>query len=472
MTPRAACSALVLGVALLFTSAPARADEDPLERGPELGLALDLAAALGLDDETLALGVGQAASLALLVRPHPVISLAVGAQAFALYGDGPIAWIGTRTGLRFHWGELVGFEPDAWIEVSHVYGFSSAIARHGIDFGLGLAFPLYEAVAAGPFVRVEWIEDPDGTPVWLLALGLTVAGWPARSGASAPPGWVSRARPPRYVAPRNAPEAALRPRASLGAPFLLPDMELFGVHAIDDDHRDLVGFGGGITAAVEVPIVPWLGVHAGIAGMAVELQSGTPAAWAGTRLGLRFHWTAAAGIEGDGWIDAHHAYGVSGGIATHGADFGIGYAFDVLAYLRMGPMARVSVLHDPGAGPAVLLAAGLSISVRPPERGPGNHDGDEYLDREDRCAEVPSGPHRDADNPGCPLLDRDGDGVPDDRDRCDTEPAGDEPDPRFPGCPRRDRDGDGVPDDHDFCPDVAGTGSGDPLRDGCPIGAY
>src|SRR5690606_8998248 len=51
VTRRAAWAALSV---VLFASAPARADDDPLERGPEVGLSLDLSAALGLDDETLA----------------------------------------------------------------------------------------------------------------------------------------------------------------------------------------------------------------------------------------------------------------------------------------------------------------------------------------------------------------------------------------------------------------------------------
>ncbi len=461
-----------LALLVLLAAAPARAD-DHETRGPEVGLALDLAASLGLDDQTFALGVGQAASFALLVRPHPLFSISLGGHAFALYGDGPIAWFGTREGVRLHWGELFGIDPDAWIEVSHIYGLSGPIARHGLDFGLGIAFPLFEAVAAGPSLRFQFIEDPDGTPVWLLMIGLTVTGWPGRSSADAPRSWVSRARPTRYVAPTNAREAAERPPpVNLGHAFLLPDIELFLVHALDDDHRDSIGFGGGATAAVELPIVSWLGVHAGVTGMAVEAQSGSPVAWAGTRLGLRFHWTDAAHVEGDGWIDAHHVYGVSGGISTHGADVGIGYAFDLLAYLRVGPMVRLTVLTDPGADAALLLSGGVSVTIRPPAPGPGNTDGDRYLDREDRCTEARAGHVEDGTNAGCPLLDRDADGVPDDRDRCDTEPAGEDPDPQHPGCPLRDGDGDGVVDRHDFCPTIPAGESRDPLRDGCPVGAY
>lgn len=465
---RAAAGLAALAVALAAGQARAD-DEEP--RGPEVGIALDLAASIGLDEQTLALGLGQSASLALLVRPHPYVSLAAGAHAFAFYGDGAIASFGTRAGLRLHWGELLRIDPDAWLEVSHVYGLSGSIARHGIDFGVGLAFELFDAVSAGPSVRVQWIEDPDGTPVWILLFGLTVVGWPGRSGAGAPDAWVSRARPPDYVPPRNAAEAPAA-RRDPGRAWLLPDIEIFGVHAVDDDHRDTVGFGGGASAAVDFLLVPWLGVHAGVTGMAVQLQSGAPAAWAGTRLGMRFHWTEAAGIEGDGWIDAHHVYGVSGGISTHGADVGIGYSFDVFAYLRLGPMVRLTIMTDPGAGPAMMLSAGVSVSIRPPTRGPGNQDGDEYLDRDDRCTEARAGHRQDVNNPGCPLLDRDGDGVPDDRDECDTEPAGEEPDPRHPGCPLRDRDGDGVPDDHDFCVDVPAGEERDPLRDGCPIGEF
>ncbi|MCZ7682195.1 MAG: hypothetical protein M5U28_26750 [Sandaracinaceae bacterium] len=199
-------AALLAALSVALVAQSARADDEET-RGPEVGIALDLAASLGLDEQTLALGLGQTASLALLVRPHPYVSLAAGAHAFAFYGDGAIAWFGTRAGLRLHWGEMLSIDPDAWLEVSHVYGLSGSIARHGVDFGIGLAFELFDAVSAGPSVRVQWIEDPDGTPVWILLFGLTVVGWPGRSGGGAPDAWVSRARPPTYVAPRNTADA-------------------------------------------------------------------------------------------------------------------------------------------------------------------------------------------------------------------------------------------------------------------------
>lgn len=457
---------LVLALLVLAGSAVARAD-DP--RPPEVGLALDLAGAVGLDDETFGIGAGQSASLALLVRPHPVISIAGGAHIFALYGERPLAFFGTRLGLRLHWGELFGIDPDAWLEVSHVYGLSGPVVRHGLDFGIGIAFSLFDAVAAGPSIRVQWIDDPDGTDVWILLFGLTIVGWPGRPD-DAPEGWVSRARAPRHVTATSFEEAHARAPAPPARPWLLPDIELFGVHGVDDDHRDAIGFGGGATAAVDFPIVSWLGVHAGVTGMVLTAQSANPVAWAGTRLGLRLHWTDAAHLEGDGWLDAHHVYGVSGGVATHGADVGAGYAFDVTSFLRIGPAVRLTILTDPGAGPAMMLSIGLSASIRPPQAGPGNTDGDTFLDRDDRCHQTEVGRRGDRENPGCPIVDRDADGVPDDQDLCDSEPAGADPDPARRGCPLRDRDGDGVVDAHDFCPEVSATGdASDPLRDGCPF---
>ncbi len=437
----------------------------------EVGLALDLSVALGLDPESSSLGVGQGASLSLLLRPHPLVSLAAGGHMFALYGEGPVAWFGTRAGLRLHWGELFGWEPDAWLEVNHIWGLSGSITRHGLDAGLGVAFSFFDALSAGPSVHVQYIDDPDGTPVWVLSLGLSIVGWPGRPSDDAPEPWVSRARAPHYVPPRTLAQARARPRRRVDRSWILPDIELFGVHGVDDAHRDDIGFGGGATASLEIPFLTWLGVHAGVTGMAISAQSGNAGAWAGTHLGLRFHWTDVAQIEGDGWIDAHHVYGVSGGVTTHGADVGLGYAFDVASFLRIGPMARLTMLTDPATDPALLLSIGVSVTMRQATPGPGNLDGDAQLDREDHCGEIEEGMLEDPDNPGCPLLDRDGDGVRDDRDLCSTEPAGADPDPNLLGCPLRDRDDDGVPDAYDFCPELqAGPDGGDPLRDGCPLG--
>ena len=460
---------IALAAATAITADPGLAHAQ--DRDPEVGLVLDLSAVVGLDPESTSLGVGQGASLAALFRPHPLISLAVGGHMFALYGEGPVAWFGTRMGLRFHWGELLGLEQDAWLEINHIWGLSGSVSRHGLDVGLGLAFPFFDALYAGPSVHLQYIDDPDGTPVWILSLGLSIVGWPGRSSDDAPPSYVSSARHPHYVPPRNNEEAQARPMVSRGQAWILPDIELVGLHGVDDSHRDDIGFGGGASASVEFPFLTWLGVHAGVTGMAISAQAGSPAAWAGTHVGLRFHWTDLAQVEGDGWIDAHHVYGVSGGISTHGADVGIGYAFDVLSFLRVGPVVRLTILTDPGTDPAMLLSVGVSVTMRQPEPGPGNVDGDFLLDREDHCGEIGEGMVEDPENPGCPLLDRDGDGVPDDRDRCDTEPMGSEPDPEQPGCPLRDRDGDGVVDVHDFCMDLGVDADvGDPLRDGCPEG--
>ena len=467
--PMSARCAGLIAVAVVLLVSPSRARADAGMDDPEVGLHLDLGAIVGLDAETLAMGLGQTATLSVVVRPHRVISITAGAQMFAMYGQGPVAWFGMREGLRLHWGSFIdGFEPDAWIELNHIFGLSGPVARHGLDVGLGIGFPLFEALYAGPSVHLIYTDDPDGTPVWAVTIGLSITGWPARPSFGAPEAWRSRAQRPDYVPPENLRRARTRRRPSGIA--LLPYVELFGMHALDDDHRDEIGFGGGASASVEFPFVNWIGAHAGVMGMAISAQVGRPAAWAGTQFGLRFHWTPLAGVEGDGWIDAHHIYGVSGGVTTHGADVGLGYSFDVASFLRIGPSVRGVLLTDPDSDPAMILAIGVVISMKPPEPGPGNADGDFTLDRRDACREVQEGEEEDPLNPGCPVLDRDRDGVPDNEDLCDTEPAGDDPDPDRLGCPLRDRDGDGVPDIHDFCPDTAPTGERDPLRDGCARG--
>lgn len=89
-----------------------------------------------------------------------------------------------------------------------------------------------------------------------------------------------------------------------------------------------------------------------------------------------------------------------------------------------------------------------------PKQGPGDLDGDGFLDPDDKCIDVPGvAPH------GCPIGDRDNDGFKDDVDKCPDTP-GVAPD----GCPIPDTDGDGFKDDVDKCVDEPGV-----EPDGCPI---
>ena len=106
------------------------------------------------------------------------------------------------------------------------------------------------------------------------------------------------------------------------------------------------------------------------------------------------------------------------------------------------------------------VGATLGVSFMFGGRPPRDRDADGVLDRDDRCAETPSGA-RVGPN-GCPL-DTDSDGVFDGIDRCPDTPRGAGVDAR--GCPE-DADQDGVPNVTDRCPDTAEGAVVD--AQGCP----
>jgi outer membrane protein OmpA-like peptidoglycan-associated protein len=99
-----------------------------------------------------------------------------------------------------------------------------------------------------------------------------------------------------------------------------------------------------------------------------------------------------------------------------------------------------------------------------------DRDGDDVLDVDDACPDVPGDHSSDPSRNGCPLVsDSDLDGVPDGQDACPTVPGVASTDPAKHGCPvAGDRDGDGVIDRDDDCPDVRGVASAVPGQNGCP----
>ncbi len=106
----------------------------------------------------------------------------------------------------------------------------------------------------------------------------------------------------------------------------------------------------------------------------------------------------------------------------------------------------------------LVVSAGLQFHFG---RGSKDADLDGVRDRDDLCADTPSGALVDTD--GCPS-DSDGDGVLDGLDTCDDTPDGAVIDDT--GCPV-DTDGDGVYDGLDTCP---GTLEGAVIDDaGCPV---
>ncbi|MEM9194599.1 MAG: thrombospondin type 3 repeat-containing protein [Myxococcota bacterium] len=192
----------------------------------------------------------------------------------------------------------------------------------------------------------------------------------------------------------------------------------------------------------------------------------------GSQLGFRVHWTRWFDLPGDGWIDAHHTFGRSGGVNRHGIDWATGYEFQFTRLLGLGPYLRFQYVPDPGQNDPVLLMAGITANLMPLARTQStlpDEDLDGVPDERDVCPEIPFGEYMDTSNEGCPARDRDRDGLLDPVDACPSESMwpypGDEPD----GCPLPDADGDGVPDEFDACPETFAPDGGDALREGCAV---
>ncbi len=281
-------------------------------------------------------------------------------------------------------------------------------------------------------------------------------------------------------------------------------------HTLDPHNGNLFGFGAGGALYLEINPHPLIGFHLG--GSALWLsreQSSDAATWYGGRAGLRFHWghLLSPTSMSDGWLDAHYAFGVSGGIARSGFDIGLGYEIGFARSFRAGPMVRLQWASDPRSDDPLLLTFGLSVGIlgdrasresgRTPDsdrdgvNDPDDHcpaepmgatpdptrrgcpardtDSDGVSDSQDICPTVPAGAHSDTARRGCPAQDTDADGVVDGSDLCPTTPAGGHPDPARPGCPAADQDSDGVFDSDDQCPTVPAGARPDPRRRGCPV---
>jgi OOP family OmpA-OmpF porin len=150
-----------------------------------------------------------------------------------------------------------------------------------------------------------------------------------------------------------------------------------------------------------------------------------------------------------------------GGDVDAAMHFGGGVKFYInrLLALRIDVRDNVTAKHlvDNGRTHHVEVLLGLSILLnrrKPVPKLDVDSDGDGFLDRLDKCVQVPG-----ISPDGCPPpapVDTDGDGFFDPDDNCVDVP-GTAPD----GCP--DSDGDGFKDPVDKCPQVAGI-----VPDGCP----
>ena len=157
---------------------------------------------------------------------------------------------------------------------------------------------------------------------------------------------------------------------------------------------------------------------------------------------------------------------------------GVGFEFNIVPALALGPVFRVTDVFQPSPSPprsvqypydAVYWSAGVSLTARvPPEREIIDTDCDTVIDPEDVCPTVPQGARHDPRRAGCPVPDSDGDFVVDPDDVCPAIPEGDFPDVGRMGCPDPDNDHDAVLNAEDRCPNLPKGDIPDPQRPGCP----
>ena len=140
---------------------------------------------------------------------------------------------------------------------------------------------------------------------------------------------------------------------------------------------------------------------------------------------------------------------------------GVKFYINRLLALRIDARDNVTAQHNVDAGRThhVEILLGLSILLnrkKPTPKLDVDSDGDGFLDRVDKCVNVPGVAPDGCPPPAAEDPDTDGDGFKDRVDSCVDVP-GTDPD----GCP--DSDGDGFKDPVDKCPQVKGV-----APDGCP----
>jgi outer membrane protein OmpA-like peptidoglycan-associated protein len=259
---------------------------------------------------------------------------------------------------------------------------------------------------------------------------------------------------------------------------------------------DEFGVGAGVTAGVEYPFTPKVGLAAELGG--VWLSNGEPPTnptftdlgaasqvSAALALHLRPRGTADAAkfdASAGWWGSASGGLAFTGGLQRVMADVAVGYDFflDDAGNVGVGPMA--SLLHvfqpDSEARPedANVIVLGVHAlfdgverrKAAPPKPPKKDFDKDGIADGDDTCPQQPEDKDTFEDDDGCPDPDNDQDSVLDPVDHCPREAEDRDSVEDEDGCPDLDNDKDGVPDTDDMCPLVAEDKDGFNDTDGCP----
>jgi outer membrane protein OmpA-like peptidoglycan-associated protein len=181
-------------------------------------------------------------------------------------------------------------------------------------------------------------------------------------------------------------------------------------------------------------------------------------------------------IWGNLWVDGHFDYYYTEDLDRLGFDWGFCYEFSLVTNLQLGPFFRMMYAFQKDGEnattlqneDAVLLIAGLSVSIAIGRHGPVDTDGDGILDPDDACPRDPEDKDGFEDEDGCPDLDNDADGILDVQDACPNDPEDKDGFEDEDGCPDEDNDKDGILDINDKCINDPEDKDGFEDEDGCP----
>ena len=233
------------------------------------------------------------------------------------------------------------------------------------------------------------------------------------------------------------------------------------------------GLGGELALGYELRPMAWLGVEARASALRLPSSTSAPtidgygASYA-PGVGVRVHPLARLAV-GDLWLAGTGTVVFTGQVIRPGFEVGLGFDFELLSWLRVGPFARYHRVFqtDAGGADASVVSFGLSLAlfgIGPPR----DDDEDGVFEPADGCPTRAEDVDHFEDADGCPDPDNDADGVLDARDRCATEPEDRDSFEDGDGCPDPDNDADGVLDADDQCRDAAEDPDHFQDEDGCP----
>ncbi len=262
------------------------------------------------------------------------------------------------------------------------------------------------------------------------------------------------------VAQADAGTHALHLEGGLAMPLTEPQASEFGL-------------GGELALGYELRPMAWLGLEARVSALWLPSSTSAPTVdgyggYYAPGVGVRLHPFAKLAV-GDLWLAGTGTVVFTGEVVKPGLEVGLGFDFNLLWWLRVGPFVRYHHVFqtDAGGADAGVVTFGLSLAffgIEPPR----DDDEDGIFEPADGCPTRAEDVDHFEDADGCPDPDNDADGVLDASDRCATEQEDRDAFQDGDGCPDPDNDADGLLDAVDQCRDAAEDPDHFQDEDGCP----